>query len=188
MYRNALVSLQNKLLNLGFSLSMVDEATKYTGSTLSAFTYCYRPIASLKFYMVACNVGGLNVFKTFDNVIVDDKLDPSYVTSRQLIAVDEWNIKKIVCVSFPNTEEAKVTPVTFLELYKILVNVETPTHMEYGISNGSFIVRMAIDKEAIADMDYQSIVSSIECTFRNRLSLNKVEDTGERFYCMTWYT
>lgn len=122
-------------------------------------------------YFVFLNTGGCKCFSTRNGYILVDKLDKSYTTSRELVCMSPWNIRKVIRLTF-NEEIAKFAVITFNELQKALFTLLTPssiTYTVYSLEDNKVVSPQAVtvDLEDLGSMGYMEYYECISDTYRH---------------------
>lgn len=166
-----LKGLKDKLQKFGCSDDNVNFILDNVVANVNSFIYANEPLNSLDIYVVLKNTGGFRLFKTINGHIVVDKLDASYAESRELVCISNWNVKKILKVSFPNTKEAVVKDIDFKTMNKILFSLVEPISIKYviGVEETNFPILLTVDVSQYKGLSYEDYKDVVLSSYKYNL-------------------
>lgn len=123
--------LEDWLLKVHLDSVSLDSIKDYVLSNVNSFTYTNTDLQTVDFFVVVKNLGGFNVFKTIKGNIVADMLDPSYSSSRELMCISGWNIKKTCSLSISIDKKLILKEVSHRNLRSSLCSVVEPRLIKY---------------------------------------------------------
>lgn len=138
---------------------------------MNAYKHCIETLDDIEAYFVFLYTGGCKVFSTRNGYVLVDKLDKSYTTSRELVCMSTWNIRKAIRLSFTE-EKAKFTVVSFSDLQKVLFTLITPrsiTYLVYSIEDNEVVnpQPITVDLGELGSLGYKEYYECITDTYKH---------------------
>ena len=138
---------------------------------MNVYKNCIETLDDIEVYFVFLHTGGCKVFSTRNGFVLVDKLDKSYTTSRELVCMSTWNIRRAIRLSFIE-ETAKFTVVSFSDLQKVLFTLLTPksiTYLVYSIENNTVVSPqpITVDLGELGALGYTEYYECISDTYKH---------------------
>ena len=168
-----LAVVEKKLRRDKCEAGVVEDVLGYITNNLKAFTYANESSDILECYIVMKNTGGFKAFKTIKGYIINDKLDNSYTSSRELVSIADWNIRGVYQVSFK--DGVGVQKISSKELHRVLFSLIEPTYIKYvlGLEEGNFTSSIMVDYLTYKHLDYDKLKQLVLSTYHRIIKESK---------------
>lgn len=152
--------------------TVVASVMHYFSLNVNAFLYTREDLATLKIIVVLKNTGGVSFFKLLNGAIVVDHLDPSYASSRELICLGDWNIKKVYQVSFQSDRSLTLSEISNHDLRLHLCTLIEPPVIKYLAIAEDFShpVKLLVDTSLTRGMSYKCLRKYMTEAYLHNLS------------------
>lgn len=179
--------LERKLLR-HLDKKSINEVVGELRYRVSAYNFGNSVIDNLTTYVADLHNGGVKVVDTLRGHIIEDMLDKSYITSRELLCNSNWNIKGIIKVTYTDDgQEIKVhtKKITRSELQEVLTNVIEPQEVTYTVVRENLekgLVRYAkvhVDLSVFGVMNYVAYKDCIVDAYRHQTGTELLIDDDE---------
>ena len=136
---------------------------------VSALSYVCAPLQQLNLFLIFKNTGGFGFFKTLNGSIIQDMLDDSYVSSRELLGLNAWNLRSAFKLSFPNNI-LRIQPLSFKELNRTLMQVENPVKLKYLVRTKdlNYPVVLTFDRDILSDLSYREYLGCLTEAYKSK--------------------
>lgn len=171
--------IENELVHTVNSLDTIDYIEKILVSNVKAFTFANKPLTSLTMYVVVRHIGEVTIFKTINDKIIKSKLDTSYVKSRELLGLEQWNINKVYKICFGDRGAISYTSISLKQLSSVLSVVIEPHNLCYTIKlknedSGYHVIR--VDKDLVGSVSYPELLKIVTKAYTSSTDLKGVDD------------
>lgn len=171
--------IKNKLARGKISTSEIDGAVDEIILNSLAFTYANESLENVEVYLVFKRTGGFRSFKTINGHIISDKLDYSYLESRELVCLPAWNVKKAYKVKFNSDNNLTITEVDWKEIHLVLFSTVEPTTVKYaiGLEDEGIPSTVTVDYSSYKGLSYNELRNCVESSYLRNLKIQGVTDT-----------
>lgn len=167
--------------------SISEEVSTRIEREISALRYVGASLEGLAIFLILKNSGGYVLFKTIKGYIIEDMGDESYISSRELLGLNNWNYEKGFRLEF-GTDDVYVKPLSFKELNRVLVKVLTPprvTYLAHTIDNNA-PVALTFDRDVISGLTYKEYLSCLKETFYRKMG-ERIPSDAEVVFTLVGY-
>jgi len=158
------------------SLRELEQIMDYIELIFSSFVFANIDLTRVSVYLVLRNPKGFKLFKTIDNHIVVDKLDPTFIESRELIGLAPWSFRGIYRIRYDG-QTVLWDRLKLADLSRVLFSLVEPKVVKYvaGLEEGNTPVLLSFSKENYGDVDYHDLRSCMLASYLRSLRLRGEE-------------
>ena len=161
-----LKELEQKFQNLG--VKYVGEVLTYIKNNVDAFKFAKRDLNDMRLYLILKNTGADVFFKTINEMIVYDKLDVAYSNSRELLGLENWNVRKVLRIrAYCRNEEIlfSMRSITYKSIRNLSFNVIEPATIDYVVYGDGNFKKVSVSDDIIRGMTIGTLQESIRTLF-----------------------
>lgn len=172
----SLSALENWVNKYGFSNDAVNPVVDEVVNSRNAMLFSNTPLSNLKLYVVMRHAGVSGVVKHLKGSIVRDMLDLSYLYSRDLVCIPDWDFNKSCVLSFNADNDLCLEELSVKELKFSLFSLSEQSSLKYvAMTGGIHPATLNMDMLVYKGVDYNTLKSLAYKSYQRSLSLSGVE-------------